>query len=139
MADAINADRSFTFTIPGALPGMNEFIGAMNSNRFAGAHLKKKFTRLVAEYVIANRVPKYDCPVGISIDWYEKNLRRDPDNIAGGGTKIILDALSGRSDLGTGTIPDDGRKWVKAISHNFMDPDKTNPRIEITIVPMPSN
>jgi Holliday junction resolvase RusA-like endonuclease len=115
-----------TFTIPGRLPGMNDFIGAMNNNRWKGADLKRKETRRCAMAVVG--LPPIRKPVKLSIEWIERDARRDLDNIAAGGTKVLLDGL-----VSAGILPDDGRKWVRGISHSFPEPDGRNPRVEVTI------
>lgn len=117
----------FTFTIQGALPGLNEIIGAINKHRYAGAEQKKKEQKRCSWSIVAGRVPTFSVPVIFTFRWIEKDLRRDPDNICA-GTKFILDAL-----VEMKKIPRDSRRWVKGIFHEFPEPDKQNPRIEITI------
>lgn len=118
---------SYFFTIKGRLPGLNEIIAATNRNRFVGASLKKQATTLCAQYAQLARLPKITRPVEISVNWIEPNARRDLDNISG-GTKFILDGL-----VMIGVLQNDTRKWVRAISHKFPEPDKKNPRIEVTL------
>jgi len=114
------------FTISGRLPGMNDFIGAMNANRWKGADLKRKETRRCAMAVVG--ISPIHKPVTISICWYEPNRRRDIDNVSAGGTKVLLDGL-----VSAGILPNDGRKWVKGISHWFPEIDPLNPRVEVTL------
>jgi Holliday junction resolvase RusA-like endonuclease len=114
------------FTISGRLPGMNDFIGAMNANRWKGADLKRKETRRCAMAVVG--LPPIHKPVTLSIAWYEPNGRRDIDNVAAGGTKVLLDGL-----VSAGILPNDGRKWVRGISHTFPAIDAVNPRVEVLI------
>ena len=65
-------------------------------------------------------------PVRVEITWYEKDRRRDPDNI-GSAKKYILDSL-----VEAGVFPDDGWKYIKGFTDNF-EIDKYRPRIEVTI------
>lgn len=65
-------------------------------------------------------------PVILEIKWYEKNKRRDPDNVFS-AIKYILDSL-----VETGVFPNDGQKQVEGIV-NWIKVDAKNPRIEITI------
>lgn len=116
-----------TFTIPGRLLGLNDIIGAARSNRFSGASQKKKETHKCQMYILAGKVPTYSSPVKISFTWIESDRRRDLDNICA-GAKFVLDAL-----VANGNLPNDGRKWVKGISHSFPEPDAKNPRVEIEI------
>lgn len=115
------------FEITGRLAGANELIGGINTNRYRGASIKKKETARCAEAALILR-PIIE-PVGFSITWFEPNRRRDIDNVAF-GTKFILDGL-----MEAGKLPNDGRKWVKSITHYFPDPDPKNPRIAVAIEP----
>lgn len=115
------------FTVSGTLAGLNEIIGVARYNRFAGASQKKKEMQRCQWAVIAGNVPNYTGPVVLHFKWIEKDLRRDPDNICA-GTKFILDAL-----VELKRIPDDSRKWILGITHEFPAPDKANPRVEITL------
>lgn len=115
--------RDQWFSIPGRLAGANELIGGINRHRFVGASIKKKETRRCAEAAIG--LKKIDYPVKIVITWFEPNARRDYDNICF-GIKFILDGL-----MEAGKLPDDCRKWVKGIAHEFPAPDKKNPRVVV--------
>ena len=115
------------FTISGRLSGLNEIVNIARYNRFAGASQKKKETQRCQWAIIAGRVPTYQNPVVIKFVWIEKDLRRDPDNICA-GAKFVLDAL-----VELGRIPNDTRKWIKGITHEFPEPDKKNPRVEVSI------
>ncbi len=106
---------------------MNDFIGAMNKNRWMGANLKRKETRRCA--IAASILPKISKPVELRISWVECDKRRDIDNVAAGGTKVLLDGL-----VAAGILPDDSRRWVRAITHLFPDPDKAHPRVIVEIL-----
>lgn len=112
-----------TFTIPGRLASLNDIIAAGNQHRMVGAKLKRDETQRCAWHILQERIPIFTGPIRLWIYWYEKNRKRDVDNVAS-GIKFILDAL-----VETGRIPNDGRRWVHAISHHFPEPDKTNPRV----------
>ena len=115
------------FEIPGRLPGLNEIIDAakQGKGRYQPyALMKEEYTTMVAW--LAKKLPKYN-RVDITITWYEPNNKRDIDNIAGGGTKMILDGL-----VRAGTIPDDSQKYVNSITHHFKV-DRENPRIEVEL------
>jgi hypothetical protein len=116
-----------TFVIPGRLASANELIGGMNRNRFVGAQVKKKNTELCANYAML--IKPITQPVGIRIRWIERDSRRDLDNIAF-GIKFILDGL-----VISNKIPNDTRHWVKSIIHEFPDPERFNPRIEVFLIP----
>lgn len=116
-----------SFTIPGRLASLNEIIAKARYDRFAGASQKKAETRRCQMAIIAGQVATFKTPVHISIRWIERDLKRDPDNICA-GVKFCLDAL-----VELGRIPNDTRRWVKNISHEFPEPDKANPRVEVMI------
>ena len=83
--------------------------GTVHSSKYA--QLKKKYSadvgQLIRGYyrrlgIVPPAIPK-DQRVAIRFDWYEGDRRRDPDNLAGGGRKIILDAAQA-----IGLLPHDG-------------------------------
>lgn len=114
-----------TFEIPGRLPGLNEIVNSARSNRFAGAKQKKEETERCAFYAMP--LNPFNVPIVLKIRWIEPNMRRDVDNISG-GAKFILDGL-----VMAGKIPDDSRRWVQGLSHEFAWPDAIHPRIEVSI------
>lgn len=115
------------FEIMGRLPGLNEMTAANRYNRFAGGTQKKKTTALCAKWIQSSKVPTFNQPIKVAFEWVEPNARRDIDNVAA-GAKFVLDAL-----VDTGRLPNDGRKWVRAISHTFPEPDPVNPKVIVTI------
>lgn len=117
-----------TFTLSGRLPGLNEIVNEARYNRYAGARQKKKETQRCQWAIISGAVPIFKNPVVVIFKWIEKDLRRDPDNICA-GQKFLMDSL-----VELGRIPNDTRRWVKSLLHEFPDPDKKNPRIEVTII-----
>jgi Holliday junction resolvase RusA-like endonuclease len=119
--------QSCTFTILGRLPGLNEVVNAARTHRMVGAKQKKHATSNCAWSIITQRVPIFNTPVNVSFTWFEKDGRRDVDNITV-GAKFILDAL-----VATGRIKNDGRKYVRSVNHSFPEPDKKNPRILVTL------
>ncbi len=60
--------------------------------------------------------------------WAEANRRRDPDNVVGGGHKIILDSL-----VGAGFIDNDGWKHVQGFADYWIvDPDRPGVLVMVT-------
>lgn len=120
------------FTIDGRLSGTNEYINACRSNKYAGAEMKKRNQRIVKDSVfdmIVNKQLKAprNFPVKFKIDYYEKDERRDADNVMF-GVKFILDSL-----VNMYILPDDSRKYVNAIESNVYT-DRKNPRIEVEVI-----
>lgn len=109
------------FTIYEKLPSLNEVIDQNRSNRFAGAKLKKDVEEIISVYIrkaLKNgELRPITTPCIVKIDWYEKNKRRDADNIQS-SQKFILDAL-----VKTGVLPNDNRKYVTQIWHRIYDSD----------------
>lgn len=111
------------FTIPGALPTLNEIIDASKSHWSAYAEMKKTYTQLVV--FSCSRINKMNY-VDVSITWYCKNKKNDPDNVAS-GTKFILDGL-----VTAGKLENDGWANIRGISHKFLV-DSKKPRIEVVL------
>ncbi len=111
-------------TIPGEMPGMNEIIEAAKKHHMKYAEMKKVNTEVVA--YTAKHIHKMS-RIFLNITWYCKNKKKDPDNIAAGGTKFICDGL-----VQAGVLENDGWAQIEGFSHSFKI-DKNNPRIEIEI------
>lgn len=116
-------------TIRGRLPGLNELIAKARGNKYAAAKEKRELTDYVAVHARSQCPFVFKRPVEITFAWFEKDYRRDIDNVAAAGAKIILDGLVKAS-----VLIDDRRKYVRAIHHVFPTPDPENPRIEVHIV-----
>lgn len=108
---------------------MNDLIEAERRNKYAGAVLKKKSEAIVRAYIreqLRGYHPK--TPVSLYYYFYEKNKRRDKDNVAGYAHKVIQDSL-----VKEGVIGNDGWEHVKEFYDRFaVDPNF--PRIEVEIV-----
>lgn len=120
---------TYLLTIPGRLPGLNEYINASRSHAQEGGRFKKRCQELVCWHVLRclhNRT--IDRPVYLKFTWYEQDKRRDLDNVSSFGRKIIQDAL-----VTSGVLHDDGWGYVVGYSDKFYV-DKENPRIEVQII-----
>lgn len=118
----------YQLTIPGRLDNLNDYILAERSNRYKGANLKEE-NQKIALFEIYRQLPKVRVtgPVKMHYRWYEKNRRRDLDNISSFGRKVIQDAL-----VQAGVLPDDGWKYIKGFTDEFYV-DAENPRIEVIL------
>lgn len=117
-----------TFTIEGRMPGLNELIAAERSNKYKGAKMKAGFTQQT--YYEAKRQLRgvhFERPVEVHFHYFEKDRRRDLDNISGFAHKVIFDGM-----VEAGIIKDDGWNEVSGISDSYAV-DKKRPRIEVTI------
>lgn len=118
----------YLLVIPGRLDNLNDYITAERSNRYKGAHMKADNETIVM-LAIKNclRNVKIGNPVFMEYTWYEKNQRRDLDNISSFGRKVIQDAL-----VRSSVLKDDGWKNIVGFSDKFLV-DGNNPRIEVLI------
>lgn len=116
-----------TLVISGRLDGLNEYTRACRRNKFAGAKMKKENEEIISAYILEQlRGVHFEGVVELSFRWYEKDRKRDLDNIAM-AKKFILDAL-----VSNGIIVADGWKGVIGFTDQFFV-DKEFPRIEVEI------
>lgn len=115
-----------TFEIEGKLPGLNDHIKALNSNRFEGGKFKRKHQDIVCWAIRAAHLKPQKEPCDIRIHWIEPNMRRDKDNIRF-ATKYIFDAL-----VEMGILKNDGWKNIHNISDRF-SVNSHHPRIVVTL------
>jgi Holliday junction resolvase RusA-like endonuclease len=113
------------FFIPGELTTLNQYIAAMNANRYDGAKIKKMETQRV---MIACRdiPPVEQYPVNLRLTWYRQNQRSDSDNISF-AIKFVLDGLQE-----AGVLRQDTWACIKSIHHEFAI-DRNNPGVEVVI------
>ena len=127
--------KNFKFTVQGQMPSLNELIhAAMKQKRGYSPYNKMK--KEMQEIVITgiNESSQLPClkpvftRVHIIFTYYEKNKRRDPDNIAAGAHKFILDAMVDQEMIknDTGEFVD---SWTDVFKY-----DKNRPRIEVEVV-----
>lgn len=82
------------FFVPGPLPGLNEILDAAKSGRGktnAYARLKKYWETIIVLHIRKARIQPVK-EAYFRFMWYEKNRRRDPDNIVV-ARKFIMDSL----------------------------------------------
>lgn len=109
--------------IESRLPGLNEYVNACRSNRYAGATMKRDAQDVVAVFI--KGLPEFKKPVRIHFHWVEPNRRRDLDNCCF-AKKFILDAL-----VECGKLKGDSQKYVVGFTDTFEIQDW--PKIEIDI------
>lgn len=116
------------FTIPGSMPGMNDYSSAERANKHQGASVKAHWTAVAA--LCAREIPpigKDTLPVKMRYRWFETSKRRDLDNISSFGRKVIQDGL-----VKAGVLENDGWKQIAGFTDEFYV-DRDNPRIEVEI------
>ena len=117
-----------TFTIEGTLDNLNDYIRAMNRNRYKGNALKKNNQAICNAYIKQQlRGVCIEKPVTLHFRWYEPSKRRDLDNISSFGRKVIQDAL-----VKCGVLQNDGWSCITGFTDLFYI-DKKRPRIEVEI------
>lgn len=117
------------FIINGRLDGLNEVILANRTNKYKGAKIKKDNETIVIYYARLHKLkPITKYPIKLKIDWYEKNKRRDIDNVLS-AKKFILDGL-----VKAKILNGDGQKYFDEVIKENVYIDKENPRIEVTII-----
>lgn len=120
--------KSAAITFIGKLPSQNEYVDACRRNPHVGAKMKRDVEdRLRWQIKAQLRGEHFTAPVMIAYTWYEENRRRDHDNVAAFGMKVIQDSL-----VAEGIIAGDGWRGVKGFSHLF-EIDKNNPRVDVVI------
>lgn len=118
-----------SFTIPGRLDGLNEFIEAYCKGRYVGAKCKKENEEIVGYCILAARLKPMATPVDVKITWHEQPNRgqmRDKDNLVF-QLKFIFDAL-----VRAGIIKDDGFNHIGDIDPKLVRVDK-DPRIVVEL------
>jgi hypothetical protein len=147
----MNHPRLITFTIPFVLPDLNEFLqlSSMKRRRVDGYRMeagslytgaKKKMQKQVEAFAAISlrrtygglpKLPRNAAAI-IRFDWREPSRRRDPDNLAAGGTKIILDALKS-----LGVIQTDGwslyERSTNAVLLHAFHVHQSMPGVTVTI------
>lgn len=119
--------------LQGELPALNEIIGASKAHWSNYARVKRQNTYLVALQCRAQHLSPIDGPVEISFLHYRPSRKKDPDNVAAGAQKMILDGL-----VKAAILPNDTMQYVAALHHAF-EVDRDNPRIDVLIEAIEAN
>ena len=113
------------FFVNGTLPGLNDYIAAINAHRFKGNKMKQDSQDVIGWAIAQHHIKKVTQAYFV-FNWYEKNKKRDLDNVAF-AKKMCLDAL-----VKMGVLPNDG--WGNVLGfedHFFVDKDR--PGVEVII------
>lgn len=111
------------FTIRGRFPSLNDYLRIKSSGQRAAT--KRDLDHRVmwaAKEAGIRPVRRYM----LRVDWYEKDRRRDWDNVAS-GKKFILDGLKK-----AGVVVDDSQKYLLDTDDRYGH-DSCDPRIEVFI------
>ncbi len=110
----------------GSLPGRNQSENAARTCWANASRMKKNYTYEIKMESIVQRIKPVKGFAKVTVQFYEKDMRRDSDNVYG-GLKYILDGL-----VSARVIKDDSRKHIQL----FVLPvelDRLRPRIEVEI------
>lgn len=113
--------------LDGQLPAINEIIATTKSHWSKYSRVKKANTNIVASQALGQKLRPITNKVDIVFFHYRPSRRKDPDNVAGGAMKVILDGL-----VKAGVLKNDTMEFVNTLCHCF-EVDKKNPRIEVLI------
>ena len=118
----------YKFTIPGRLDGLNDYTTANRTKYNVGGKMKRTNEDTVI-WCIRQQLHgvHIEKPVLIYYHCFEKDNRRDGDNILYCATKFIQDSLTK-----TKVLQEDNRRCIPHFYHD-VSVDKGNPRIEVTI------
>lgn len=122
----------YKIVIPGRLPGLNEYTAACRSHAQSGARMKREAEEVVMLAILArqarDRFPsKLREPVKLHYRFFERDKRRDQDNVSAFARKVIQDAF-----VLAGLLKNDGWGSI-AGSDEVFEVDKASPRIEVEI------
>lgn len=118
----------YKFIIPGRLDGLNNYTAANRTNPHKGGKVKRDNEDHVIWCIRQQlRGIHIEKPVLIYYRFYEKDRRRDGDNILSCAAKFVQDSLTK-----TRVLAEDNRNCIPHFYHDVFV-DKENPRIEVTI------
>ena len=97
--------------LPFRLPSLNDYIKAINRNKYVGNKMKQEAQLDISFFL--KGVKPVEKPCILHFTWIEKDKRRDLDNIAF-AKKFILDAL-----VNDGILKDDSYRYVRGFTDDF--------------------
>lgn len=125
----LGTKSKYQLHIPGRLPGLNEYTNKCRTDPRAGARMKQDAQEGVMWQIIAQmRQCHFEKPVFLLFTFYEKDRRRDKDNVSSFARKVIQDAL-----VECGCLQDDGWDYVTGYMDTFLVDEKC-PHIEVAFI-----
>lgn len=109
----------YTMKFKGKLPCLNDYTRACRGSQFAGAQMKRENEEMLGWQMEWQRCGlKIEKPCIVHFRWYEKDRRRDADNIAF-AKKFVLDAL-----VTAGILKGDSQKYVVGFTDEIVVADE---------------
>lgn len=102
------------FVFPWKMPSANEYINACRINRYAGGKMKADEEQKLIWAIREQGGQPLTPPLKMRTRWYEKNKRRDHDNIVF-SKKFILDSLQK-----AGVIGNDNWGWISGFEDTVL-------------------
>ena len=110
------------------MDNLNDYTSACRTNQYKGGQMKAKNENVCKLHIKSQlRGVRIEKKVYMRYRWFEKDRRRDLDNVSSFGRKVIQDAL-----VECGVLKNDGWKNIVGFSDDFFV-DPKNPRIEVDI------
>ena len=110
------------------MPSLNDLIDKCRTHKQAGAAFKRGVEEDLCKQIMAQGVKKVKKgPVTANITWYEKDRRRDKDNVIS-SQKYILDSL-----VRMKVLPNDNWEWVEQINPRVYLADDHKYRVVIEL------
>ena len=119
-----------TFEILGRLPGLNDLIAASKGKGglYKYNKLKVENEKVITLCVKQHKLKPAKGSAFFTFQWFEKNTRRNPDNIAAGGRKFIFDTL-----VECGILKNDGWNEIDGWE-DYFEVDNKNPRVVVIMM-----
>lgn len=111
----LGVEKVLKFTINQRLPSLNDIIkvAKQTGRGILYSNLKNKYTNIVCDS-IPNSFNNVFSSIYLALKWFEKNRKRDPDNVAF-AIKFILDGLCKK-----GVIINDNSKVIVGWNNKFI-------------------
>jgi hypothetical protein len=113
--------------IPRRAPNLNDLIRAHGRNPHVYDRMKKEWAETVAFAAIGCAGWPFAQRCSVHFELVEQNERRDPDNIAAGTAKLVLDGL-----VKAGVLEGDGWKHIAGLSFSWRVGNPAGVRVVLT-------
>jgi hypothetical protein len=112
--------------LPCRAPNLNDLIRVKGSNAHIYNSLKKTWAEMVKVCSMRAYMPRFKC-CSVHFELVEPNRKSDPDNIAAGAAKLILDGL-----VKAGVLEGDGWKHITGLSFSWRVGAEPGVRVVLT-------
>jgi len=146
---SVAAERRAALWFPFTLPSFNDLEAARGHVRTGGRlgrrsgydDLKRRHQSAVTVEALRQKRNwmglDFRGPILVACDWREPDRRRDPDNIVGGGKKLLLDGIAlgrvgARGWAGAGVIHCDGQHCIRGF-FDVITHDPAHPGVAVYI------